>query len=403
MTNVETRITNETQNLTDETAHPIRHSSFVLRPSFVIRASLFFLWVSVSLWFLGSVEQAKADEESPRLQPYRKNVDRAVDTALLFLARAQAENPAGDGSFADVHGQTNAVAALSGMAFLSKGYRPGAPPYGDSINRSIDYILATDTKNGYLGVRGGKMYGHSIATLFLSEVSGMVDPARQQRIDVVLPRALKIVLEAQAVPKTEGADSGGWRYEPDSKDSDMSVTGWCLMALRSARLNGAPVPNKAIDDALAYVDRCRDPDGKVRYAAKGDWWYARRGYWVRTPRTVQLSAAALLCRKLSDRNETDINNALSATILKALHPNDFFTNEASGGHIEYAAYYASQAMFQMGGEPWEQFAETMYRYLLSKQQSNGAWFVESKGEVYPTAMFTLALTVSYRQLPIYQR
>ncbi|MCE9553184.1 MAG: hypothetical protein K8T91_07370 [Planctomycetes bacterium] len=344
-----------------------------------------------------------ADEESPRLQPYRKNVDRAVDTALLFLARAQAENPAGDGSFADVHGQTNAVAALSGMAFLSKGYRPGAAPYGDSINRSIDYILATDTKNGYLGVRGGKMYEHSIATLFLSEVSGMVDPARQQRIDVVLPRALKIILEAQAFPKAEAADSGGWRYEPDSKDSDMSVTGWCLMALRSARLNGAPVPNKAIDDALSYVDRCRDPDGKVRYAAKGDWWYGRRGYWVRTPRTVQLSAAALLCRKLSGRNETDINNTLSTNILKSLHPNDFFTQEASGGHVEYAAYYASQAMFQMGGEPWEQFAETMYRYLLSKQQINGAWFLEGKGEAYPTAMFTLALTVSYRQLPIYQR
>src|SRR4029079_10081412 len=98
----------------------------------------------------------------------------------------------------------------------------------------IRYVLATESKNGYLGVRGGKMYEHGIAALFLSEVSGMVDPARQQRIDVMLPRALKVILDAQAVPKTEAIDSGGWRYEPDSKDSDMSVTGWCLMALRSA-------------------------------------------------------------------------------------------------------------------------------------------------------------------------
>jgi hypothetical protein len=183
----------------------------------------------------------------------------------------------------------------------------------------------------------------------------------------------------------------------------MSVTGWCLMALRSARLNGAPVPNKAIDDALAYVDRCRDPDGRVRYAAKGDWWYARRGYWVRTPRTVQLSACALLCRKLSGRHEADINKTLSDNILKSLHPSDLFTQEACAGHTEYAAYYCSQAMFQMGGEPWDQFAENMYRCLLAKQQSNGAWFGEGKGEVYPTAMYTLALTVIYRQLPIYQR
>ncbi|MCE9546556.1 MAG: prenyltransferase, partial [Planctomycetia bacterium] len=208
------------------------------------------LWIAVvaacALLWCGP---AAADEESPRLAPFRQSVDRAVDLALLFLARAQADNPAGDGSFADVHGQTNAVAGLSGMAFLAKGYRPGAAPYGNNINRAIDYILATPTKNGYLGVRGGKMYEHSIATLFLSEVSGMVDPERQRRIDVVMPRALKIILDAQQAPKQKAENSGGWRYDPDSRDSDMSVTGWCLMALRSARLNGAPVPNKAIDDA----------------------------------------------------------------------------------------------------------------------------------------------------------
>lgn len=361
--------------------------------------------LALLVWTAYAPSPAAADEESPRLAQYRQNVDRAVDTALMFLARAQAENPTGDGSFADVHGQTNAVAGLVGMAFLSKGYRPGSPPYGDVINRSIDYILATETKNGYLGVRGGKMYEHGIATLFLSEVSGMVDADRQRRIDEVLPRALKVILDAQAVPKTDAIDNGGWRYEPDSKDSDMSVTGWCLMALRSARLNGATVPTKAIDDAMAYIDRCRDPDGRVRYAAKGDWWYARRGYWVRTPRTVQLSAAALLCRKLGGRNEEDINKTLSEFIVKSLHPTELFANDACGGHHEYATYYASQAMFQVGGEPWEQFAETMYRHLLSRQQPNGAWFHtgQANGEVYPTAMYTLALTVSYRQLPIYQR
>ena len=32
---------------------------------------------------------------------------------------------------------------------------------------------------------------------------------------------------------------GGWRYQPHSRDSDLSLTGWAVMALRSARLNGA--------------------------------------------------------------------------------------------------------------------------------------------------------------------
>ena len=344
-------------------------------------------------------DRATADEESPRLAPYRKNVDRAVDSALMFLARAQAENPAGDGSYADVHGQTNAIAGLTGMAFLAKGYRPGVSPYGQNINRALDYILATDTKNGYLGVRGGKMYEHSISTLFLSEVSGMVDPARQQRIDVVLPRALKIILDAQQVPKQKGEDSGGWRYEPDSKDSDMSVTGWCLMALRSARLNGAPVPNKAIADTLGYIGRCEHAEGGYRYNSLAMWALTKRSAPTPVAASPACSAAGLLCRELAGHHADESNRKTAAYLLKVTTPPGLFPDS----HHEYATYYAAQALFQFGGDPWEQFAERMYRYLLSKQQSNGAWFREGSGEVYPTAMYTLALTVTYRQLPIYQR
>lgn len=346
---------------------------------------------------------AHADEESLKLRAYRKPVDQAVDLGLLFLAKNQAKNPAQDGSFADVHGQTNAVAGLAGMAFLAKGYRPGAPPHGDFIDRTVDYILSTQTQDGYLGTRGGRMYGHSIATLYLSEVSGMVDPARQQKIDQVLPRAIKVILDAQKVPKAESYHKGGWRYEPDSNTSDMSITGWCIMALRSAKLNGAPVPSAAINDAMAFVDRCRDPQGTVRYEGRNDWWYARRGYMIKIGRTVSLSSSALLCRQLSGRHEQDVNRALADHVLKSLHPTELFDSKSCSGFHEYATYYSSQAMFQMGGDYWEKYAEAMYKHLLARQQSNGAWYLEGKGEVYPTAMYVLALTVSDRQLPIYQR
>ena len=72
------------------------------------------------------------------------------------------------------------------------------------------------------------------------------------------------------------------------------------------------------------------------------------------------------------------------------------------GSHEYATYYCSQGMFQLGGKYWETFAPAMYDDLLRKQKPNGAWST-NQGEVYPTAMYVLALTVSYRQLPIYQR
>jgi hypothetical protein len=342
----------------------------------------------------------RADEGPAALKPYRKQVDRAVDSALVFLARSQAAHPAKDGAYSDWNGETNAVVGLTGMAFLARGYRPGAPPYGNTINSTIDYILSTPTKNGYLGVRGGKMYGHGIATLYLSEVSGMVDAERQERIDAMLGPALKVILDAQKVAKQKPEESGGWRYEPDSHDSDLSVSGWCLMALRSARLNGAPVPKEAIADAIAFVDRCRHNEEKgFRYTPTADWWYGRRGYWVRNPSSPAMSAAGLLSRELSGFHGDDINREAADYLIKNLLPGQLYPE----GNRAYAVYYASQALYQVGGTHWEKFAEEMYKYLLAKQRTNGAWFEKDQGEIYPTAMYTLALSVDFGQLPIYQR
>ena len=327
---------------------------------------------------------ARADAESAVLAKYRGRVDRAVDRALEFLSRDQTQNPARDGSFTGQHGKTNGVVALAGMAFLSKGYTPAAGPYSNTIRRCIDYVLSTPTQNGYLGVRAGNMYGHAIATLFLSEVSGMVGPARQKKIDVVLPKALKVILSAHNVPK-DHRNSGGWRYNPNSTDSDLSVSGWNLMALRSARLNGAPVPGGAIKKAIKYVDACRQ-------ANTGAFGYQPGSG------TPPMTAVGLLCRELAGHHADKVNLKAGDYLLKTIQGNRFLPNS----HLEYATYYASQGMFQLGGHYWDRFAESMYKYLLPKQQANGSWHSGS-GNSYATAMYTLALAVSYRQLPIYQR
>ncbi len=247
------------------------------------------------------------------------------------------------------------------------------------------------------------MYGHGIATLFLSEVSGMVGPERQKKIDQALPKALRVILAAQKVRKNRGEDRGGWRYEPTTDSSDISVTGWQVMALRSARLNGAPVPGSAIKDAIAFIDRCKSPykDGGFFYAPPR--WYKgghpyRHGTWFNGPSMPARTGAALLCRELGGHHGDDVNRRAGDFILKDVKRNGFIKD---GSH-EYATYYCSQGMFQLGGKYWETFAPAMYDDLLRKQKPNGAWST-NQGEVYPTAMYVLALTVSYRQLPIYQR
>ena len=60
-----------------------------------------------------------------------ERVDRSIERGLQFLASRQND----DGSFASRHGRTGGIVGLSGMAFLAKGYLPGEPPYGETLER----------------------------------------------------------------------------------------------------------------------------------------------------------------------------------------------------------------------------------------------------------------------------
>jgi hypothetical protein len=324
----------------------------------------------------------RADTASPRLAKYRKPVDEAVDRALAWLAKAQAK----EGWYNGHYGKTNAVIGLVGMAFLSKGYTPGQGPYGEVLNRCVDYILGHQRKNGTLdgGYGGGGMYSHCISTLLLSEVSGMVDPARQRKVDEALGRGLKVILSAQQLKKRSDLQ-GGWRYKPNSRDSDISVSGWALMALRSARLNGAPVPKSAIDDAVKFILRCRWKDGGFGYMPRHGSGVARTG-------------AALLCLELTGHHGEEVTRQAGDYLLRPMKKGRFIHDR----HFYYAVYYCSQGMFQLGGDYWESFADGMYTHMLKRQQKDGSWR-GGRGTVYSTAMSVLAMTVSYRQLPIYQR
>ncbi len=332
-------------------------------------------------------------QDDPEL---KERVDKAIENGLKYLQLQQRPN----GSFPFNHGETTAIPALVGMAFLSKGCLPGRAPYGDTINRCIDYVLgAADMRDnapfkGYLGNSGnGRMYAHSIATLFLSEVSGMVDDARQERIDKVLPLAVKVIIDAQKQRKG-GDHLGGWRYMPNSGDSDLSCSGWALMALRSARLNGAQIPPDAIEKAVLYILRSqRKQDGAFSYQGNG-------GNYGDT-----LTGAAILCLELCGRHEAPeaLKGAKYLMGSYARH----FANYNGGEHTVYGLYYTAQGLFQVGGEYWTQFAPWMYETWLPKQRPDGSWCNTSNGNentpIYGTAMVILAFTVPYRQLPIYQR
>ena len=90
---------------------------------------------------------AVADEVSPALAKFQEPVDKAIDRALAYLAEQQER----DGSFPSRGMRHNTgIASLCIMAFLAKGHTPSSEPYGDVINRGIDFVVGTSQHNGML-------------------------------------------------------------------------------------------------------------------------------------------------------------------------------------------------------------------------------------------------------------
>lgn len=329
------------------------------------------------------VAPAQTSDAQSVFQTHQPAIEAAVDRALRYLASHQSP----EGTYADSYGRSVGVVALVGMSFLSAGHVPGQGEYAENLERCLNYILDSQRPNGLLdkGDSGhGLMYAHTIATLFLSECSGMVDPQTQERLDPILARATRLILEAQAVPKNENHE-GGWRYKPDSRDSDLSCSGWALMALRSAKLNGAAIPDEAIDKAVRYILRNHDRS-KGTFGYTDPWGHAET-----------LTGCGLLCLALTGHHELESLPRAGDYLFQVRQQ---IVNNA---HEYYANYYNAQAMFQLGGRHWAQYSDWMYREYLPKQQANGSWSNGRSGGTFGTSMMVLSFTVPYRQLPIYQR
>jgi hypothetical protein len=341
-------------------------------------------------------------------QTYQTELDAAVERGLAYLATKQVSQQAAQqfghpelaGSFLEESSPGNTgVTSLAVMAFLAKGHLPGRGRYGNVITRGIDYILQQQLENGLLVCRNtagrttGLMYEHSIATLLLSEVSGMVDSSRQNRIDQVLPKALLVLLQAQKVPKSD-EQTGGWRYTPGTTDSDLSLTGWSIMALRAARLNGAAIPDEHIEMAVSYILNCHKNDGGFAYMPS------------QNQSSAAMTGVGVLCLELCGEHGSAELSAAGDYILSR-PPRMTAPNGRPQRFRYYAFYYCGQAMFQLGGRHWTEFAPLMYDALLADQNPDGSWSYPDGtlkyNTSYPTSLAILTLTVSARQLPIYQR
>ncbi len=304
--------------------------------------------------------------------------DRAIGRGLASLLAHQHE----DGSFgAGAYRGNVAVTALAGLAFLSASSTPGRGPYGDEIDRIVDYLLAHSQPSGFIiapeAASHGPMYGHGFATLFLAETYGM---SRRAELREKLARAVRLIVNTQN-------DEGGWRYRPERADADISVTICEVMALRAARNAGLYVPNETIDRCIEYVRRSQNADGGFRYMLQGgESAFAR-------------SAAGLVTLYSAGVYEgPEIDKALEYLVQFKPAPGEV-RREA---YYYYGHYYAVQAMWLAGGDYWSDWYPAVRDELVTRQLADGSWTSPIDLD-YSTAMACIILQVPNQCLPILLR
>jgi Squalene-hopene cyclase C-terminal domain/Prenyltransferase and squalene oxidase repeat len=322
-------------------------------------------------------QKAPLDPERSAIALIKPETQTSIDRGLAWLASRQLE----DGSFGTSGYSRNvAVVSLAGIAFLAGGDTPGRGKYGAQIERCAKYVLQAADESGFIcdprHTSHGPMYDHGFATLFLAEIYGMSpDNALREK----LARAVKLIVT------TQNRD-GGWRYQPVAGEADISVTICQVMALRAARNAGLSVPNETIDRCVDYVKRSQNADGGFMYMISGG------------PSRFPRSAAGVVALYSAGIYEgEEIRKGLEYLSQHVPANGDLRDTHALYGH-----YYAVQAMWQAGGEPWQKWYPAIRNVLLKQQQEDGSWMDLICPE-YGTAMACIILQMPNNCLPIFQR
>jgi len=354
---------------------------------------------------------AQAPSDEVRVDPARTR--GAVAGGLRWLAKHQVSSGAGaeeGGWQAKTSNYRPAIAALAGLAFLANGHLPGDDgPYGDTLAATLMYVMGAAAPDGYMGQgdRSG-MYIHAISSLFAFSCLGMqAEEEREPELAEWCRRSLNVIVQAQQVLKTT-TDRGGWRYDPYTSESDVSVTCWQMLVLHSARQAGFEVDDAVFRGAQAYLNRAFHVITPESGSEVSGGYLYRPGF-TREPEP-SATALVLYIQTLFDAAD-DTRTQQALTYLQGYPPT--WDGDHYGGFFYFASFYMMQGMFQVGGEAWDWFGPRMALVLLDHQSGDGSWpyppnnskpaLMRETGAAYPVAMAVLMLSLDKQFLPMFQR
>ncbi len=321
--------------------------------------------------------------------------EEAVERALDWLAMHQL--PSGGWSLVHDGGKCNgrcpnngshdrfdpAATGLSLLAFLGAGYTHREGKHRETVRQGVYFLqqIMEETPQGgsFLHQSERGMYNHGIAAFALCEAYQLT---QDKDLKDSAQKAIDFIVSAQNY-------QGGWGYLP-KQPGDLTLSGWQIMALKSAYAAGLEVHPATIVRIDPFLNTQQLPTSFF-------YGYGKPG---KSTTCTTIGLLLRLFRGMSHTHPTILDGA------------SFITKSQRPGPDAYFNYYASLFLFHVGGPFWEGWNEQMREHLIATQAKTGhtagSWFFEDPygregGRVYTTAMSAMTLEVYYRFAPIYQQ
>jgi hypothetical protein len=333
-----------------------------------------------------------------------KQSERAVAAALAWISRHQSKDGSwnimhtanckeGGCSGAGRYDSPTAATALGLLPFLAAGQTHDSKgPYQQHIKKGVDWLIKNQKKSGDLCVGNdahNTMYSHGLATIALCEAYGMT---QDQRVGYAAQSAIDFIVSGQNA-------QGGWRYSHSSQDSDTSIFGWQVMALKSGQMAGLKVPQKAFDEARKFLQTVTRGTYKCEFAYTP--YHANPGYCMTS---VGLLTSQYLGAK---RDDSVITNGIEYLLTRK--------PDLVRERNVYYWYYATQVMHNCPGPQWDEWNRHTRQILIDTQDTagcaTGSWdpdrpesdmWGNQGGRLMMTSLSCLTLEVYYRYLPLYK-
>ncbi|CAG0973790.1 hypothetical protein PLCT2_01504 [Planctomycetaceae bacterium] len=343
--------------------------------------------------------------------------ENAVNLGLAWLASVQST----DGSWDPTGGQGSRfesgisqvwgnemrppISALCVLPFLAAGHTPKEGEFSETVEKALKYWLNAQQSSGCFShsMASQQMYTHTVATLMMCEAYGLTGDENYRKS---AERAVRFL------ERTQNA-KGGWTYTAQitgtraSQRSDLSITCWGVMALKSARAVGISVSAVCWNGLVDLYDKMSLDSGETYYADEYPYPY-RKG--------IGMTGVGLLARSILDADKFAAKNSAARRLLAESAPKWENFYKPSGGSAEpnfdtfYGWYSGTLGLFLatdgMGAE-WEKWNTELKTALLKNQETEvkrhigswepaDSWIGPVAGRLYSTASSILCLEVYYR-------